>query len=159
MEEVVTNIPVDTQAQEEEARKQLEIEIAAKSEEELIKYLEGMNPIEVYIIIRDYIKLPQEKKLRALKDTDKILYQRYQDIKKTSKEYWDYDHKVAEIRDINKACMNVYQALLGAIKHSNNSNDVVFENIMGAINRIEEHIGLEKTIWVDEASISEAPIV
>lgn len=139
---------------EAQAEKQLKSQIAAMNEEELVKYLESLNPIQAYVVIRDYIQLLQMKKMRALSSReDKSLYQRFQDVKKVSKEYWDYDNKVALIKDVNKVGTNVYTALLRMIKEVNDSSDQTFTKVMAAINRIEGHLGIDKTVWEDETQL------
>jgi hypothetical protein len=106
--------------------------------------IDQMHASKAYIVIRDTIT---SKHIKAIKESSAENYQLFQDIKLRAKQSWDYDHKMATMEDVNRACMNVYTLVLKLMKAQNDSNFEELNMIRTAINRIEEKVGLEPTIW------------
>lgn len=101
---------------------------------------------KAYLVIRDDMT---NKHIKAIKDSGKDNYQMFQDIKIRAKQSWDHDHKMAMMMDIDRACTNVYTLLLRIFKVHNDTYVEELSQIRAAINRIEEKVGLEPTVWDD----------
>lgn len=114
--------------------------------EGFLNSIDQMAASKAYLVIRDEIA---SKHIKTIKDSGKDNYQKFQDIKIRAKESWDYDHKVATMADINRACMNVYTLVLRLMRAQNDSNEEELNKIKTEINKIEEKVGLEPTIWED----------
>ena len=108
--------------------------------------IDNMAASKAYLVIRDNINATHVKKI---KESGKYNYQKFQDIKLRAKQSWEYDHKVSTMEDVNRACMNLYTIVLRLMNAQNTDNNDIFSNIMKAINRIEEKVGLTPTIWED----------
>ena len=109
--------------------------------------IDQMAASKAYLVIRDHIA---QKHIKAIKDSGKDNYQKFQDIKLRAKQSWDYDHKTATMMDVNRACMNLYTIILKLMRAQNDDYAEGFTKIQTAINRIEEKIGLEPTVWQAE---------
>lgn len=99
---------------------------------------------KAYLVIRDEMT---NKHIKAIKDSGKDNYQKFQDIKIRAKQSWDHDHKMAMMMDVDRACMNVYTLVLRIFKVHNDSYVEELNQIRTAVNRIEEKVGLEPTVW------------
>lgn len=108
--------------------------------------LDQVSASKAYLIIRDNMT---NKHIKAIKDSGKDNYQKFQDIKLRAKESWDHDHKMAMMMDVNRACTNVYTLLLRIFKVHNDTYVEELSQIRTAINRIEEKVGLKPTVWED----------
>ena len=106
--------------------------------------IDQMAASKAYLVIRDDI---EQKHIKMIRESGKDNYQLYQDIKSRSKQSWDYDHRVPVMLDINKACTNLYTLILRLIRAYNNDTNDELNAIKTAINRIEEKIGIEPTMW------------
>lgn len=106
--------------------------------------IDQMAASKAYLVIRDSI---QQKHIKMIRESGKDNYQLYQDIKSRAKQSWDYDHRVPIMLDINRACMNVYTLVLRLMRAHNDDTTSELNAIKSAINRIEEKIGIEPTIW------------
>jgi Mg2+ and Co2+ transporter CorA len=111
--------------------------------------LDNMAASKAYLVIRDDMT---NQHIRAIKESGKDNYQLFQDIKARAKQSWDYDHKMAMMMDVDRACMNVYTLLLRIFKAHNDSYAEELNQIRTAINRIEEKVGLEPTSWEEPKS-------
>lgn len=109
-----------------------------------IKTLDQMAASKAYLVIRDEVT---QKHIKAIKESGKENYQLFQDIKTRAKQSWDHDHKMAMMADVDRACMNVYTLLLRIFKVHNDTYVGELNEIRTAINRIEEKVGLEPTVW------------
>ena len=110
--------------------------------------IDQMGASKAYLVIRDNIT---QQHIKKIKDSGKDNYQLFQDIKQRAKKSWEYDHKTALIEDVNRACMNVYQLALRLMRAQNDDFMEELNKIQSAINRIEEKVGLDPTIWADES--------
>jgi hypothetical protein len=128
---------------EERIKKQLEM-IESGNIEGFLNDIDQMAASKAYLVIRDNIS---KKHIEMIKGSGKDNYQRFQDIKISAKKSWDYDHRQALILDINRACMNVYTLLLKIMRAHSDSIDEELDKIHIAINRIEEQVGIEPTVW------------
>ena len=106
--------------------------------------LDQMAASKAYLVIRDNV---QQRHIKMIRESGKDNYQLYQDIKSRAKQSWDYDHRVPIMLDINRACMNVYTLVLRLMKAHNDDTAAELNAIKSAINRIEEKIGIEPTVW------------
>jgi len=125
-------------------------------DEELVQTLESMmknhNEREVFILIKDHIPNMRIQLLRK----NIPLYQRFQIVKQESQASWDYDNKSAKMYDVNVACTKVYGILLRMIKATNDDAKQQFNQMKSALNKIEEHLGIEITKWEsDEPNANE----
>lgn len=111
--------------------------------------LDQMAASKAYLVIRDKMT---NQHIRAIKESGKDNYQLFQDIKIRARQSWDHDHKMAMMMDVDRACMNVYTLLLRIFKVHNDTYVGELNQIRTAINRIEEKVGLEPTIWEEPKS-------
>lgn len=115
--------------------------------EGFLKDIDQMAASKAYLVIRDNLT---QKHIKTIQSSGKENYQMFQDIKQRAKKSWDYDHKMAMIEDVNRACMNVYQIVLRLMRAQNDDFSEELNKIHSAINRIEEKVGLEPTVWETE---------
>ena len=106
--------------------------------------IDQMAASKAYLIIRDELTANH---IRFIKESGKENYQKFQDIKIRAKKSWDYDHKLSTMEDVNRACMNVYTLVLRLMNAQNSDYQEEFNKIKTAINKIEEKVGLEPTVW------------
>jgi uncharacterized membrane protein len=109
-----------------------------------LKTLDQMAASKAYLVIRDEVT---QKHVKAIRESGKENYQLFQDIKTRAKQSWDHDHKMAMMADVDRACMNVYTLVLRIFKAHNDTYIEELNEIRTAINRIEEKVGLEPTVW------------
>ena len=131
---------------EERINKQLEM-IESGDIKGFLDDIDQMGASKAYIVIRDNINYQHIKKI---KDCGKDNYQKFQDIKMRAKRSWDYDHRQALMEDVNRGCMNVYTLILRIMRAQNDDFAEELGKIQTAINRIEEKVGLEPTVWKPE---------
>lgn len=131
---------------EERINKQLEM-IESGDIKGFLDDIDQMGASKAYIVIRDNINYQHIKKI---KDSGKDNYQKFQDIKMRAKQSWDYDHRQALMEDVNRGCMNVYTLILRIMRAQNDDFAEELGKIQTAINRIEEKVGLEPTVWKTE---------
>ena len=131
---------------EERINKQLEM-IESGDIKGFLDDIDQMGASKAYIVIRDNINYQHIKKI---KDSGKDNYQKFQDIKMRAKQSWDYDHRQALMEDVNRGCMNVYTLILRIMRAQNDDFAEELGKIQTAINRIEEKVGLEPTVWKPE---------
>lgn len=131
---------------EERINKQLEM-IESSDIKGFLDDIDQMGASKAYIVIRDNINYQHIKKI---KDSGKDNYQKFQDIKMRAKQSWDYDHRQALMEDVNRGCMNVYTLILRIMRAQNDDFAEELGKIQMAINRIEEKVGLEPTVWKPE---------
>lgn len=129
---------------EERIQKQLEM-IESSNIKGFLDDIDQMAASKAYLVIRDNIT---SNHIRAIRESGKDNYQKFQDIKLRAKQSWDYDHKHATMEDVNRACLNVYTLVLRIMNAQNSDLQGEFNKIKTAINRIEEKVGLEPTVWV-----------
>lgn len=108
--------------------------------------IDKMAASKAYLVFRDNIT---QKHIKLIKESGKDNYQKFQDIKLRAKQSWDYDHKQAIMEDIDRACMNLYTIVLRIMKVQGDSLAEELNKIQTAINKIEEKIGIECTVWED----------
>lgn len=131
---------------EERIKKQLEM-IESGNIDGFLDDIDQMGASKAYIIIRDNINYQHVKKIRESGEKN---YQKFQDIKQRAKQSWDYDHRQALMEDVNRGCMNVYTLILKIMRAQNDDFAEEFNKLQKAINRIEEKIGLDVTVWQTE---------
>lgn len=118
--------------------------IEDKNIDEALKKLDNMAASKAYVLIRDNIA---PKHIKTIKESSTENYQLFQDIKARAKQSWDYDHKMATIEEVNRACANVYTLLLRIVAQYNDSFTTELTKIINAINKIEEKVGVDITDW------------
>lgn len=106
--------------------------------------LDSMAASKAYLVIRDEMT---NQHVKIIKESGKDNYQLFQDIKARAKQSWDHDHKMAMMMDVDRACRNVYTLILRIFKAHNDLYTEELNQIRTAINRIEEKVGLEPTVW------------
>lgn len=111
---------------------------------DFLEVIDQMSASKAYLVIRDELT---QKDIKAIKESGKDNYQKFQDIKIRAKQSWDHDHKMAMMMDVDRACRNVYTLLLRIFKVHNDTYVEELNQIRTAINRIEEKVGLELTSW------------
>lgn len=136
----------------EERIKKLQEMLDNNDIEGFLNDIDKMAASKAYLVIRDNINAQHVKKI---KDSGKDNYQKFQDIKLRAKQSWDYDHKVATMEDVNRACMNLYTIVLRLMQAQNGDYGDRFTAVMEAINKIEEKVGLEPTVWEKEPTEEE----
>lgn len=128
---------------EERIKKQLEM-IESGNIDGFLNDIDQIAASKAYIIIRDNINYQHVKKIRESGEEN---YQKFQDIKQRAKQSWDYDHRQALMEDVNRGCMNVYTLILKIMRAQNDDFAEEFNKLQKAINRIEEKVGLDITVW------------
>lgn len=117
--------------------------------EAFLKTIDQMAASKAYLAIRDHM---EQRHIKAIKNSGKDNYQLFQDIKTRAKQSWDHDHKMAMMMDVDRACHNVYTLVLRIFKVHNDLYTEELNQIRTAINRIEEKVGLEPTVWEEPKS-------
>lgn len=117
--------------------------------DKFLKILDQMAASKAYLVIRDEMT---NQHVKAIHNSGRDNYQLFQDIKLRAKQSWDHDHKMAMMKDVDRACMNVYTILLRIFKVHNDSHTEELNQIRTAINRIEEKVGLEPTSWEEDST-------
>ena len=128
---------------EERVKKMIEM-IESGNIEGFLNDIDQMAASKAYLVIRDNIN---NHHIKAIRESSTENYQKFQDIKIRAKKSWDYDHKMATMEDVNRACMNVYTLVLRLMSAQNGDFQEEFNKIRTAINKIEEKVGLEPTVW------------
>lgn len=131
---------------EERIQKMLEM-IDSGNIEGFLNDIDQMAASKAYLVIRNDIT---QKHVNLIRNSSKENYQKFQDIKLRAIQSWNYDHKHATMEDVNRACMNLYTIVLKLMNAQNNDYQEEFNKIHIAINKIEERVGLEPTVWVDQ---------
>ena len=137
---------------EERIKKQLAM-IESGDIKGFLSDIDQMAASKAHIVIRDNLT---QKHVKMIKDSGKENYQMFQDIKIRAKNSWDYDHRVATMEDVNRGCTNLYTLVLRLMRAQNDDFLEELNKIHVTINRIEEKIGLEPTVW--EAETNDNPI-
>lgn len=133
---------------EERIKKQLAM-IESGDIKGFLNDIDQMAASKAHIVIRDNLT---QKHVKMIKDSGKENYQMFQDIKIRAKNSWDYDHRVATMEDVNRGCTNLYTLVLRLMRAQNDDFLEELNKIHVAINRIEEKIGLEPTVWEAETN-------
>lgn len=133
---------------EERIKKQL-VMIESGDIKGFLNDIDQMAASKAHIVIRDNLT---QKHVKMIKDSGKDNYQMFQDIKIRAKNSWDYDHRVATMEDVNRGCTNLYTLVLRLMRAQNDDFLEELNKIHVAINKIEEKIGLEPTIWEAETN-------
>lgn len=114
-----------------------------KDANEFVDALDRMHRSAGYKTIRDGIT---QQMLDDIKK-DPELYKKFQSIKQECKESFDYDNRAATMLDVNRGLTNLYKIILQLISAQRRDGDDTFTSICGAINKIEEKLGMEQTDW------------
>lgn len=131
---------------EERVQRLLEM-LEANKVEEFLNDIDQMAASKAYLVIRDKLS---NKHIKTIRESGTENYQKFQDIKLRAKKSWDYDHSVPTMEDVNRACMNLYTIVLRLMNAQNSDNSRELSKIQSAINRIEEKVGLDPTVWEDQ---------
>lgn len=124
--------------------------LEAHNYEWFLDALDEMAASKAYLFIRDEMT---SHHIKAIRESGKDNYQKFQDIKLRAKQSWDYDHKTPCMLDVNRACMNLYGIVLRLMRAQNDDYSEELNKIKTAINRIEEKVGLEPTVWEEAQNI------
>lgn len=113
---------------------------------EFVERLDKMPRSKGFLEIRDKMNPVLLREIR----NDMELYKRFQAIRVECKQSWDYDHKMATMEDVNRACTNLYGILLKLLQSETSSFDPVLNKMGQAINNIEERLEMPQTQWIEE---------
>lgn len=111
----------------------------------LVAYLQPQHRSDVYMIIRDIITPRQLKEINS----DLKLKKEFGVLKQEANKSWEHDHKSAMMKDVDGACTAVYSTVLKLMKASNDDTASAIIKIQEAINRIESHLAIEQTKWIE----------
>lgn len=112
---------------------------------ELIKLVKQVHPTIVYEILRDVIKFHKCQMISKCKQQNTKVYQEIQDIYMNAKKSYQHDHTMATNLDIDKAVTKAYGITLRMIGNHIYTQDKELNTICCAINKIEEHLGIDVT--------------
>lgn len=117
---------------------------------EINDFITKFSPDDCYMVIRDHIQPKSNMVIRRNKDQEVEEYQRFQQIQIESKETFDAMNKMAAIRDVHGIAGMICQKYYGISLRMIGKLDDELGKVEAAINRIEEHIGLNATIFNEE---------
>jgi hypothetical protein len=121
-------------------------EVRSMEPEKFIEYLKDKHRSDTYIVIRDIMTPAQRKGVNA----DLKLKKEFGVINMEAKQSWDHDHRQALMSDVDKACTSLYSMILKLMRANNDDIGAFAEKIQKAVNRIEEKLGYEQTVWVEQ---------
>lgn len=114
-------------------------------------FLVKLHPSSAYTVIRDIVQ-PKTNLMvkKASMEEDKSEYQRFQDIKKQAKSVFEYERKTATIFEVNQISSSVAQRFYGITVRMISMVDDELGKVEQAINKIEEHLGIDVTNFTKE---------
>lgn len=112
---------------------------------ELTKFLDRMHPSDAHIIIRDKVIPSKNKRVQECKRTDVEVYQTFQSLMMECKESFNHDRAFATNLDVDKAVTKAYGIAMRTLRANMDMEKVRFDKLTKAINKIEEHLGLDVT--------------
>lgn len=144
----------------EEIMKSIKVGIeGAKTTKELNDFLDKMHPSDCHAAIRDMFTIATNRMITASKQSDDndemYQYQRFQDIKMKAKQSFEHDRTNATMLDVDKAVSKSYGITLRMLRATNDMTDSRFNKVCQAINKIEEHLGLDVTNWSGEDEVND----
>lgn len=122
--------------------------LGCTSPEEFVDALDAIHRSKGYDVIRNNMTQAMMVSIHA--NTD--LYQKFQEIKAECKKSYDYDRKTATTLEVNRGLTGLYGLVVNLIKAQKSDVDDTLVKVCGAINRIEEKVGLEPTDWTGGTS-------
>lgn len=111
----------------------------------LTGFLSRMHPSDAYTIIRDEIVPKKNTRISSCKSEDMEAYQMFQDLQMNCKASFDHDRALATNLDVDKAVSKAYGIAMRTLRANMDLEQERFDKITSAINRIEEHLGLDVT--------------
>lgn len=121
------------------------VEDSIEYTERLTQFLSMMHPSDAHVIIRDQIVPAKNKKIQNCKRDDVAKYQAFQNIVMECKASFDHDRAHATNLDVDKAVSKSYGITMRVIRANMDMEQARFDKLTSAINRIEEHLGLDVT--------------
>ena len=116
-------------------------------------FLNTLHPSDAYAIIRDTVIPAKNKKISACRHENVEIYQAFQDLRQRCKASFDHDRSWATNLDVDKAVSKAYGIAMRTLRANMDMEKVRFDKLTSAINRIEEHLGLDVTDFrEDEAN-------
>lgn len=116
-------------------------------------FLDTLHPSDAYAIIRDKVIPAKNKRIQMCRHENLETYQTFQDLKQRCKASFDHDRSWATNLDVDKAVSKAYGIAMRTLRANMDMEKVRFDKITSAINRIEEHLGLDVTDFrEDEAN-------
>ena len=112
---------------------------------EATKFLSTLHPSDAYAIIRDRVNPAHNRRIGMCKHEDVAAYQEFQDLKQKCKILFDHDRAPATNLDVDKAVSKAYGIAMRTIRANMDMEQVRFDKLTAAINKIEEHLGLDVT--------------
>lgn len=140
------------QATPEEVQEALEVTVRSFTDLKLLNdFLLKLHPDDVHDIILNVIH-PSTNILikRASQAEDLSEYQRFQDIQMEAKKMYEYYNRTATIKEVNQIASTIAQQFYGISVRMISLLDDELGKVEQAINKIEEHLGLDVTNFAEE---------
>lgn len=119
-------------------------------------FLSKLHPSDAYVIIRDTIIPTKNKRISLCKTMDTPAYQEFQNLRMECKKSFDHDKSYATNLDVDKAVSKAYGIAMRTLRANMDMEKVRFDKLTKAINRIEEHLGLDVTDFGEGEEIDSA---
>lgn len=113
--------------------------------DELNNFLVKLHPSDAYKVIRDYVKPQNNPMIRSAKYEHIEWYQRLQEIRMEAKRVFEYERQTATIFEVQHITTQTVQQYYGIAVRMISKIDNELGEVEAAINRIEEHIGMNVT--------------
>lgn len=126
-----------------------------KTIKEINDFITKFSPDDCYVVIRDHVQPKSNMVIRRSKEQEAEEYQRFQDIQREAKETFDAMNKMAQIRDVHGIAGMIAQRYYGISLRMISKVDDGLGKVETAINRIEEHIGLDVTVFNEEVKVDD----
>lgn len=132
---------------------------ACTNMKELNDFLIQFHPNDAYKVIRDFIQPNTNMVIRHAKNAEKNTfdnaeYRRFQEIQQEAKRMFDYFRRTATMFDLNQIA-EMSQRYYSITVRMISKVDDELGKIEAAINRIEEHIGLDVTKFEEDGEIND----
>lgn len=122
---------------------------------EINDFIVKFSPDDAYMIIRDHVQPKSNLIIRRNKDEEHEEYQKFQQIQRESKETFDYMNSMANKRDVHGISRQIGQEFYGICLRMISKLDDELGKVEAAVNRIEEHIGIDVTVFNEEVNAND----
>lgn len=117
---------------------------------DLNEFLTKLHPSDAYVTIRDIVQPKTNIIIKREQQSKTEEYQKFQAIQQEAKKIFEYERKNATILDVQNISNNVAKQFYGITVRMISMMDDELGKIEQAINRIEEHIGIDVTNFNEE---------
>lgn len=111
----------------------------------LVGFLSRLHPSDAHVIIKDTIVPKKNARIQKCKIESIGDYQYFQSVAMDCKASFDHDRALATNLDVDKAVSKAYGIAMRTLRANMDMEQERFDKITSAINRIEEHLGLDVT--------------